>query len=143
MATSTMTLTVADKLRMSRAKAELSLDQMAHSISIITGNEISRETVRRWEKAKSSPDIATLEAVAEVTGLSFGWLVGVSPLVNPGYLNVESVTPAHLRINSMSDEEYGHAVFRGRKSLSVLGFKQRSPLVRMAKRTPHPEQVAS
>lgn len=109
-------LTVADKMRMARARAQLSLDQMAHSISTITGDTISRETVRRYEKGSASPDVATLEAVAEISGLSYGWLVGVSLVcADPGYLNLDEDNLFDIRDISKTSDEMARDTFRTRR----------------------------
>lgn len=76
----------ARRVRMARAGAQLTRDELAVKVGV------HRDLIRRIEIAERPVEVELLRLIAEATEVRYGWLVGVGD--SPGYLKVVAYAAA-------------------------------------------------
>lgn len=68
--------TFAARIRHARLACDLSQEELAKRISIVTGKSTSKALVSKWERGSvSNPQIETFQALSAITGFRDQWLI--------------------------------------------------------------------
>lgn len=107
-------------VRLERLRNGMTQADLANFLSI------SRQTVSSWEKGTRVPDVATLEALAEVLHTSVNRLLGGKEAEAPGITNEALDSDEIARQLALLNARYAEAISEKRKrwriSLTVLGI---------------------
>ena len=66
---------VGERIKLCRAKRDMSQEVLAEKVMSIRGGKLSRDTIRRWERGITSPSVKDVEAIAQALDISLEDLI--------------------------------------------------------------------